>query len=159
MATLTLSSIRAFNIHPGTTAHITGKSHTYVTFFVNGVQETTSVFDSEASSHAVWKDTITLNLNSGASGELKVCRASSSLLNSAVHCVLLGRRYLALILGFPAVIGCKCCPIALPSAAVQRPAGCRTELPCCTMHVCTIITPPSLSVTHCVFCVRRCKHL
>ncbi|KAK9835411.1 hypothetical protein WJX81_007895 [Elliptochloris bilobata] len=63
--------IRAHNIHPGTTAHISGKSHPYVTFAVNGKEESTSVLDSEASAHAVWRDTVTLNLDSTA-GELKV---------------------------------------------------------------------------------------
>ncbi len=72
MATLTLTNIRAHNIHPGTTAHITGKSHTYAVFCVDGkVEKATSVLDGEALANCVWNDTLTLELPSTA-GELKV---------------------------------------------------------------------------------------
>lgn len=118
MATLTLTSIRAFNIHPGTTAHITGKSHTYVTFSVNGVQETTSVFDSEASQHAVWKDTITMNLNSGASGELKVCRASSMSLDLLCIVCFCANSAFTNLTAFEVLMGFGACLSVLCSAAV-----------------------------------------
>ncbi len=75
MATLTLTNIRAHNIHPGTTAHITGKSHTYAVFCVDGkVEKATSVLDGEALANCVWNDTLTLELP-GTAGELKVCCA------------------------------------------------------------------------------------
>lgn len=149
MATLILTSIRAFNIHPGTTAHITGKSHTYVTFSVNGAQETTSVFDSEASQHAVWKDTITMNLNSGASGELKVCRASSKSLSFALHCVLLCRRYIYQPPGSPSEYGFQCSSLAPCKAGVLCQAARGVELFSLSVHVCATIQLLSLSATTC----------
>ena len=71
MAELTITQVRAHNIHPGATAHITGKSHLVAVFSVNNVEQSTSTLDTEATSLAVWHDTLKLNLTS-ATGELKV---------------------------------------------------------------------------------------
>ena len=149
MATLTLTGIRAFNIHPGTTAHITGKSHTYVTFSVNGAQETTSVFDSEASQHAVWKDTITMHLNSGASGELKVCRAFGILLKIALHCVLLCRRCFYRFPGCSSAYGSQYLSPVFGNVPVLCQAIRGTHPLSLCVHACAIIQLLSVAAAYC----------